>query len=448
MTLIPARPASAIECSPHVGPLITDSPCCPVYTGDYASRVPVPPALPAGSPATPTGAFDVPFDCTQRLTGDHSCAPNLALVPNATREQGKLFLWLPGLYTGPDANEHILYMAAYAGFDTLAVSWDTQSPTSVRCGDATGFATCDPTDDCADIMHRELWTGVDDAATPDDPGFFVGQTFFPLGYTGRYWSSVERRATRALQALHEADTTQAHHWADYCEPDDTYGSKLRYEDVVMAGGSMGAAQAQWVYYTRSVDALEQHVEAYGSTGDTGLPLTPPPPIAVHGLWGTEVFGDFCDVTAPVPTDTQGRPSPYYYDVWDPNGYATSTLRIKPRGKAFAALHAQSENWPNQNHGYPGYTDLPLPFEALAIGDENDVWDYEDTGQLVLGNDTILVTDQLPVAGRAAHPSMMTDEAMPDGPTSEQDVPTPGADTHTVHLFHGYVDGMCAVGAIQ
>ncbi len=452
LSLLPARPAAAIECSPVGGPVINNSPCCPIFTRTYANSVPDPPALPAdtGLALDDPGEFLVPFECTNRKASDASCDPNIALVPDGMREQGKLFFWLPGLYNGPDNNRHILYMAAYAGFDVLSVSWDTQSAAFSRCTPnettLTFGGVCDPDDDCADILHEEMWTGVDDPATPHDTteSHPSAPQDWEAGYTGRYWSSIERRATRALQALDEADTNDDHHWADYCEPDDTYGSRLTYEDVVMAGGSMGGSQAQWLYYTRSVEALEDHIAEHGDPADTGLPQTPPPPVAVHGLWGAELFGDFCDV----PTDlSDGRPTPYYYEVWDDDDHADGTLRPIPIGKTFIAIHTSTPNWPNQSHTHPDYEDLPLTFEPLGVGDENRVWSYEDTGQVTLGTDTILLTDQEPANNKGLHASMMSDEALPNALLNGFDEP-PGADTEDVYLFDGYVEGLCSVGVFD
>jgi len=340
-------------------------------------------------------------------------------------------------------------MAAYAGFDVLSVSWDTQSPFFYRCGNAPpdtpetwAGGECDPAYDCADIIHQEMWTGVDDAQThPDDAAPWTG-------YRGAYWSSVERRATRALQALDEADSNDDHHWADYCEPDDTYGSRLRYEDLVIAGGSMGATQAQWVYYTRSTEALEEHIATYGDTADTGLPSPPDPPVPVHGLWGTEMFGDFCEVTDPPASSTSGRPNPYFYSLWDDDDYKDSVIRPVPIGQTFTALHADSESWPNQNHTHTDYIGLPLTFEPVGLGTQHQVYEYET--ETALGADKILRTTQEPPVGTSCdeHASMMADNCLPDASVTGAPVTNPGIDTHDVYLFEGYVEGLCSVGVFK
>lgn len=416
------------------------------------------PVAATGAPgADPKGSFDHDFDCVQRVSEDLSCAPNIAYTPQTTA-QGLLFFWLPGLDNRPEDNQHILHMAGYAGFDVLGISWDTQEASITRCvtecdlfPNTAGCSSpppepivnaCDETFDCLHIVHDEMWTGVDDPLTPaHDPGQGI------FGYEGRYWSSIERRATRALQHLHEADvadTSVTERWSDYCEPDDTYGSRLLLDKVVVAGFSLGSSEAQHIYYEEAVAAAQ----------DTGLP-------APQGLWGTEMFGDYCDATLPVATSTSARPSPHYYtswdNTWDTGTWEGGTLKTIDPGKTFVALHADSDKWPNQDHDREGYdgspTDpddqLPLAFEAFVEGDESDVFDYEtDTG---LGNDIVILRTTQASAntcgnGYSLHASMAGDDCLPDALSSGDKVEDP-TDADELYLFEGYVSGMCAVGSI-
>lgn len=397
------------------------SPCCEPVAFTLPTE---PPRLNEGNP-TVMGSFLLPFECVERIPNDESCADAIALVPTVSRPQTALFLWLPGLDNGPSANQHVLHMAAHAGYRTLSVPWDTQAPASERCAieDAAGTlflgGECRDDIDCSDVLHDEMLTGIDDPATPPDVGLTWWQAIpYRPGYEGRYASGIERRATRALQALYEADIdddgVNDHHWDAYCEPDDTHGSRLRWEDVVIAGQSMGATQALHTFYTQP---------------------------ELTRVFTTEGFGDWCEVE--FGDAGSGEPSPYYYSDWPNRTFATP-----PCGRKFTAFHAQSDRWPQQDNPYH---QSPQTFEPLgyAFDASSLPHDYDTTGLPIDGE--VLITDQVPadVDHNAFHGSMAGDATMPATYSGGYRPDLPGTSgptgTASVYLFDGYVEGMCSLG---
>jgi hypothetical protein len=383
------------------------------------------------------GSFPLPFECEERFQLlDASCEDAIALLPTSSRLQKSLWLWLPGLFEGPDNNEHVLHMAAHAGYRVLSIPWDTQQSASTRCaveedeltdtachtGDTGDVlllgGACDEQYDCANILHEELLTGIDDPRTPPDdtPRFFMNEPYVP-GYEGRYWSGIERRATRALQALYEDDmadnSVNDHQWDAYCEPDDTHGSQLRWEEVVIAGMSMGATQAMHTYYTEP---------------------------ELTRIFTIEGFGDWCEVE-PGSAST-GEPAPYYYSDW-----SAGTFAEPPCGRKFSAFHWLNERWPQQDNRYK---DSPQTYEPLgySFNTLDEPHDYDTNGHSPVDGE-VMVTSQEPVTPNGYHGSMAADDNLPKAYSGSQVAGDPGTQgstgTESVYLFDGYLYGMCSLG---
>ena len=417
--------AWAQSCTDAGGNPITNSPCCD-------SSLPfAEPEIPHGTALTGVpGKFDLPFACEPRhgWTSEQSCKPAVALLPPLTSaRQSRLFFWLPGLNNSPAMNEHILRMAAFAGYPVLAIPWDNQEVVASRCGtlDATGnpeFAggICDPSYDCADIVRTEMRTGVDHPASPADETSVLNGNPYVSGYEGKYWSGIERRATRSLQKLHEGD--HAAGWDAYCEPDDTHGSRLRWEDVVTAGFSMGAMQSQHTFY--------RHAD-----------LVPSGDASTGRLFAIEGAGDTCEIEMElingtwIPDPATGQPAPFYYSDWQ-----NQIFDVVSGGVRFAAQHADNPTVIATGH-YHGTASTFEPMGFQLGPDPDYLHDYETT-PLPLTSE-VLETRQV-AQGNGYHGSMADDTMLPQDATSGSVVGNFGS-TDTAHLFSGYVEGMCSLG---
>jgi hypothetical protein len=235
---------------------------------DYSADMPI--LFHDEVPSLNVPAPQVPDFINQDCSGDdefrHWCERQFAYVPSSPpAPNAPLFFFLHGAGVKPIEQQHVLAIAAYAGMPAIGISWDAlvignaKLTRTVLCSTLVeGQDANDPdlyflggdcnNGDCLYDMGREMLTG-DDLGTVYDP--------HPM-------RSITGKAALWLEDLHAKDINEDgvedYHWAEYCWYDAQTGrTKLKTDDIVFGGFSMGASMASFISYTegsRGTLALE------------------------------------------------------------------------------------------------------------------------------------------------------------------------------------------------
>lgn len=373
--------------------------------------------MPSGG-APLEGFFPLPFDCDSsgwNQPEDPLCSEYLALVPNGTFLQPELLILLPGLQMEPNKLEHLAHIGAYSGHRTLVVPWNTRELLATRClGDdstPTTYLGGQCSTGCNEAVRQEMLTGVDDPITPpeydhalfDVNGNSLSESL-EAGYEAQYLSSIRQRIARGLNGLAEEDTNGDWEWEQYCTPDDTNGTKIQWDSVVIGGFSMGASMAEYIGYTKST----------------------------AGVFGAEGHGDYCDVatvTVTPPVASGGQPAP-----WVAGSPAT------PDGSWRVALHVGSSqltsgNMPLDANDWPASF---APLGLLALGESvQDLEDPNGPDPFVWQQEVISTNHNTDTHEK--HGAMGSDLHMV-GP--DEAPRPPGSGTAELVLFDAYLSAMC------
>ena len=202
---------------------------------DYADNKPV--RLGSYDPLTllgkgPTSSVSY---CTQAAADptEAPCAEHRVYLPAATQTlRPPLFVFLPGSSMEPDKHDLVLKMAAYAGYRTVGLSYDSRNNIELLCGSIFTPPSCsDPI--CHRPVRDEIITGEDQTSL-----FIVDSA-----------DSVFERLYTLLVGLYDEDLldgTNDYAWDSYYLPmsdDKVNQHNFSWNNIIIAGFSQGAGHA-------------------------------------------------------------------------------------------------------------------------------------------------------------------------------------------------------------
>ena len=260
------------------------------------------------------------------------CSDNVAVLPDGDSRDSLMVLFTGKGMTAEEV-EHLAFTSAYAGYRTIALSWDTNFTRAEWCSELAGNSTnyggpC--SESCLYNTGLEMLTGVDDPATP---------------YPAHPLRGIYNRIALAIQYLYELDLNEDaindHHWDDFCSFDPGLDQTvLHWGDIDVMGYSAGAQMASFISFHDSPPA------------PAGGPI---------GLFAIEGGVDFCDtlIGANPPTFAGIPPEYQNKSAYPPCGDLAFpfTDRECPKDNRFLALHQQGvlavsthrRNLPNRRH---------------------------------------------------------------------------------------------------
>jgi hypothetical protein len=210
---------------------------------------------------------------------DAPCAAHSVYVPGAaTTPRLPLLVFLPGSSMTPDKHDLVLQMAAYAGYRTIGLSYDSRNNVELGCSVNLQPPAC-PTD-CPRQWRDEIIQGIDETAD----------------ITVQPADSILERLYALLAGLYAEDLldgTNDDGWDTYVTPTSGPPSEVTYANfswanIIVAGFSQGAGHA-----ARISKAVAVH----------GMVLIDGPGDGCTDLAGTLVAADWLNE----PDASAGRP---------------------------------------------------------------------------------------------------------------------------------------------
>lgn len=197
--------------------------------------------------------------------------PAAALLPTM---RTPLFLFLPGTGGEPNKYQHLLQMAAYAGYRSIGLAYDSQDPVESNCA---GQLTCGS--NCQGLVRDEIITGQDVTV---DEAVELGDAILPRLYD-------------LLAYLHDDDLTDGvndYGWdAYYVDADgdpQTIPATVTLDDfvwsnIIVSGHSQGAGHAEKISVDRQVHGIIVF-EGGRDTCEITIPIISPTPITLAAEW--------------------------------------------------------------------------------------------------------------------------------------------------------------------
>jgi hypothetical protein len=348
--------------------------------------------------------------------GTPSCANGVVIPsPSVTRKE-HLLVWLPGLNGSPSVNKHIANMAGYAGYRAIFLDWDNDLSVGAACADGTNLvggpcATSDATD-CPRIVRDELLSGRDDPSSD--------------AYTPNPLDGIVPRLAMALNTQHIADPTGG--WDDFCSPHPDHGTRIAWENIVVAGHSFGGNQAVYISYRNQV--------AGAFIVDSGY--------------------DVCDAELNSEADVLNASSPYNA-TGEPALWHTTFTDESPDSRIF--VFHENELFPtitwDQLPPSLAYTANTADYDATTmLPEDGALYNIEDpscTDPTCWAGEPFISTAQVEtdqcVSVFPGHASVATDICMPPDVTGGDSV-SPDSnpiteDSSQLHVFHTYVEALCS-----
>ena len=225
------------------GPLVQGQ-SCPSPLGIAA----LPPQLYPGAPYLPWDLYPPPGRatiCTGAASGK-ACSGHYVYVPGtpaggAPTMRAPLFVFFPGTGGEPDKYEHLLKMAAYAGYRTVGLAYDSDGKVEDSCANAL---TCGS--NCQGLVRDEIITGQDTTVKED---VLLGDAILPRLYD-------------LLTKLYDDDLVNGvndYGWDAYyvpaTDPATITLDNFVWSKIIVSGHSQGGGHAEKISVDRQVHGI-------------------------------------------------------------------------------------------------------------------------------------------------------------------------------------------------